>query len=576
MDKDPKPKNKKNIVVVGGGFGGVYACLELEKQFKHMRDEYEIILVSRDNYFTYQPMLAEVVGGSLGVYDSVSALHNLLKRTHLYVREISEIDVKKQTVILSPNFNHTDLELHYDYLVLALGNVTDFRKSTGGLHEHALPFKFLADAFKLRNRVIDVIETAALEKDPEVRKTLLTFVVGGGGFSGVEVVAEINDLARSLTKEYKTLDPNDLRVILVHSKDRLMDREMPEKLGKYARKLLEKRGVEFIMNTHLTSATPNEALLEDGTKIPTKTIVSSVPSSPNPLIETLPFEKIKDRVATDMTLQVHGTENVWAIGDNAAIPLPSNNKYLSPPTAQFAVREGICCAKNIKARVLGKKTKNFAFKEMGMMAALGHRRAIAQLFGFIRLSGFVAWVFWRAAYWAKLPGFNRKIKVLFSWILDTLIPQESVQLKAETKSGITHLHFIKGDTIFHKGDVGDFLYVIVEGEVEVVHTENGEDKVIAKLGKGEIFGEMALLSQRKRTATVKCLSDTEVIAIRRNDFHVLVTHFGDLKEQFLQTEKKRMHENKITIDDEGHLKHIGDLNNPPMGDDFPQKKAGNE
>ncbi len=573
MNSDPKSKKKKNIVILGGGFGGVYTALELEKQFKHHRDEYEIILINRDNYFTYQPMLAEVVGGSLGILDSVSALHNLLKHTHLYVREISEIDIKNQKIILSPNFNHTDLELHYDYLVLSLGNVTDFRDSPGGLHEHALPFKFLADAFKLRNRIIDVIETAAQEEDPEVRKNLLTFVVAGGGFSGVEVVAEINDLAHKLVKEYKMLDHRELRVVLVHSKDRLVDREMPKALGEYAGKLLQKRGVEIIFNKHLTSATPNEAILEDGTKIPSKTIVSSVPSNPNPLIEELHFEKIKGRLLTDRTLRVNGIKNIWAIGDCAAAPDPKTEGKYCPPTAQFAVRQGRCVGKNIKAEAFNLKSKDFSFKALGMMAALGHRRAIAQLFGFIKLSGFIAWVFWRVAYWAKLPGINRKFKVFFSWTLDALVPQESVQLKAEVKSGITHLHYIKGDIIFHKGDIGDFLYIIVKGKVEVIEDKDGKEKVIATLDKGEFFGEMALLNQKKRNATVRCCEDSELIAIRRTDFKILTSNFKDLREQFQKTEEKRLKENKEYLDEKGNIEHIGDLSDSP-DEELPPSKSG--
>lgn len=567
-------ENKKRIVVLGGGFGGVYAAKELQKQFKRMRDEYEIILISRENYFTYQPMLAEVVGGSLGILDSVSALHNLLRKTKLYIRQITEIDIKNQRIILSPNFNHTDVELHYDYLLIALGNVTDFRNSHGGLHEHALPFKFLADAFKLRNRIIDVIETAALETDPDERRALLTFVVGGGGFSGIEVVAEINDLVRKLVKGYDTIDPKEIRVTLIHSKDRLVDREMPPRLGRYAEKILQKRGVEIIFDKHLTSATPNEAIIEDGTKIRTKTVVSTVPSNPNPLIEELSFEKVKGRLLTDPYLQVKGTQNVWAIGDNAAIPLPKNSQFFCPPTAQFAVRQGKYVARNIKAKATNSQPKAFSFKALGMMAALGHRRAIAQLFGFIRLSGIFAWILWRFAYWFKLPGFNRKVKVMMSWMLDTIIPQESVQLKTEIKSGITHLHFVTGDIIFHKGDVGDFLYVIVEGEVEVIERRQEKDEVIATLGKGEFFGEMALLNQKKRNATVRCKSDCELIAIRRADFNILVTNFGDLHNQFKKTETKRLRENREKISPSGNIEYIGDLTHPP-GEEFQPPHAQN-
>lgn len=548
---------KKTIVVLGGGFGGVYTAKYLERLFFLHRDEYEIVLVSRENYFTYQPMLAEVVGGSLGILDSVSSLRALLTHSTIYVREITDINIPNQEITLSPNFNHTDITLHFDYLVFALGTVTDFRTSPGGLHEHALPFKNLSDAFKLRNRLIDVVETAAIEKDPELRRQLLTFVVGGGGFSGVEIVAEVNDLIRKLAKKYKTLKQNDFRVVLVHSKDRLVDRELSPSLGRYAEKLLKERGVELIFNQHLVSATPYEAILDNDVRIATRTVISTVPSTSNPLLETLPFEMKSGHILTDNTLQVVGADNIWAIGDCAAIPSPTGIGYC-PPTAQFAVREGKCVANNIYARCFGKKLKRFRFKELGMMAALGHRRAVAELFGHIKLSGFIAWIFWRVIYLMKLPGLSRKLRVGISWILEAFIPQEAVQLKPEVRSGINHLHYAKGEIIFHKGDVGDYLYIISKGRVEILEEKLGAQVQIAVLGKGEFFGEMALLRQKKRNATTRCLDDCELIAIRKQDFNILVTNFGDLRQNFLRTEQERHEKNKEMFMHHDHDKAAGE------------------
>ncbi len=551
----------KRIVILGGGFGGIYTATHLQKLFKHYRDQYEIILVNRDNYFTYQPMLAEVVAGSLGVTDSVSSLRSLLKHTTIYIREISNIDLEERTITLSPNFHHTDLKISYDHLVIALGNVTDFRKSPGGLHQHALAFKTLKDAIKLRNHLIDVMESAAIEPDPDIRKQLLTFVVGGGGFSGVEIVAEINDLVRLFAKKYPTIVPSEIRVILIHKKDRLVDKELSPSLGRYAEKLLIKRGVEIFFNHELLSATPQEAILHDGTRIPTSTIVSTVPSNPNPLVENLPVEQIKGRIKVDPFLKVYGSDHIWALGDSAAILL-QNSEELAPPTAQFAVRQGKTLAHNIYASCLGGELKSFHFKSLGMMASLGHRKAIAEIFGKIKLSGFIAWVLWRAIYWLKLPGFSRKLKVGFSWFIDMFVSQEFVQLKMETQHGVTHLHYAKDETVFRKGDVGDFLYIIAQGKVEVLDLFNNKEIRVATLGKGEFFGEMALLKQKKRNATIKCLEDTELIAIRKNDFHLLVTNFGNFKEEFLRTERERA-QKKIAISEVGDILDFPDNDVPP-------------
>ncbi|MCB1110599.1 MAG: FAD-dependent oxidoreductase, partial [Chlamydiia bacterium] len=488
----------------------------------------------------FQPMLAEVVGGSLGLLDTINPLRKLLPKTKLYVREVDSIDIENQKVILAPKYSHTPFELSYDHLVLGLGTVTDFR-GMSGLHEHALPFKNLADSVAIRNQVIEVLEGAANEKDPLLKQKLLTFVVGGGGFSGTEVVAEVNDLVRKLAKKYEEIDRNQIRVILVHSKDRLMEREMPESLGTYAAKLLMRRGVEIRFNCHLKAATPEEAVLDTGERIPSKTVISTVPSSPNPLIEGLPLNLVKGKIVADATMQVEGKKNLWSIGDCAAIPHLAG-EGICPPTAQFAIREAKVLAYNIAATLNGKSKKEFRFKALGMMGALGHQSAVAELFGIFKFSGICAWLLWRMIYWLKLPGIDRKIKVALSWILDTMIPIEAVQIKAAPNQGIAQLHFETDEIIFHEGDVGDYLYIIVSGEVEVFITRQGTKKLIAKLGKGEYFGEMALLNQRSRLATVRCLSPVDVLALRKSDFGVLISNFQELRKNFEQTEKTRRRE----------------------------------
>lgn len=530
----------KRVVILGGGFGGAYTAMHLEKYLKKTTEPFEIALVNRENYFVFQPMLAEVVGGSLGLLDTINPLRKLLPKTKLYVREVDSIDIESQKVILAPKYSHTPFELPYDHLVLGLGTVTDFR-GMSGLHEHALPFKNLADSVAIRNQVIEVLEGAANEKDPCLKQKLLTFVVGGGGFSGTEVVAEVNDLVRKLAKKYPEIDRNKIRVILVHSKDRLMEREMPESLGNYAAKLLERRGVEIRFNCHLKAATPEEAVLDTGERIPSKTVISTVPSSPNPLIEDLPLKLTKGKIVTDAGMQVEGHKNLWSIGDCASIP-NLEGEGICPPTAQFAIREAKVLAYNIAASFDGKKKKEFRFKALGMMGALGHHSAVAELFGTFKFSGICAWLLWRMIYWMKLPGIDRKIKVALSWILDTMIPIEAVQIKATPSQGIAQLHFETDEIIFHEGDVGDYLYIIVNGEVEVFTAKGGSEKLIAKLGKGEYFGEMALLNQRSRLATVRCLTPVDVLALRKSDFGVLISNFQELRKNFEQTEKTRRRE----------------------------------
>jgi NADH dehydrogenase len=197
-----------------------------------------------------------------------------------------------------------------------------------------------------------------------------------------------------------------------------------------------------------------------------------------------------------------------------------------------------------------------------MMASLGYQKAIAELFGKIKLSGILAWLLWRVVYWMKLPGVSRKVKVGLSWLLDAMIPQEFVQINAEVRNGINHLHYAKGEIIFRKGDIGDFLYIIVQGKVEVLNSVDGKEIQVATLGKGEFFGEMALLKQKKRNATIRCLEDSELIAIRKNDFNVLITNFGNLREEFLKTESDR-EQKRVYISDTGNLKDFPEEDTPP-------------
>ena len=538
---------KKRIVVLGGGFGGVYTAMRLEKHFKKSK-EWEVVLVNRENYFVYQPMLAEVVGGSVDLLDTVSSIRRLLPKTALYVRDIEKIDTKNKKIVLAPKFSHTELELSYDHLVIGLGNVTDFQ-DIAGLHEHAMPFKNLADAVEIRNRVIDAVETAAGESDEELKRAMLTFVVGGGGYSGVEVCAEVNDFARKMVKKYPRIDPKLVRVVLVHSKDRLLFRELSPTLGEYAGKVLQKRGVEIRFNARLATATPYEAVLADGEKIPALTVISTVPSSPNPLILDTDLPQEKGKLKADLTCQVEGSDHVWALGDCAAIPHPSG-EGICPPTAQFAIRQGTTLADNIYAVIKSETAtakekkkkkydkKKFEFKGLGSLGALGHQRAVAEIMG-MKFSGIIAWMLWRGIYLMKLPGLDRKIKVGISWFLNMIVPIEPVQLKLSQKGGIARLHFETGEDIFRQGDVGDFLYIVVQGEVEILREDEGKVTSIAKLHQGEYFGEMALLNEKQRNATVRCLSPVDVLALKKSDFGALIANFEELKTNFEKTHEKR-------------------------------------
>lgn len=518
-------QRRKRIVILGGGFGGVYTAMYLEKALGR-RDDLEIVLINKENYFVFQPMLAEVVSGSIGILDTVSPIRRMLPKTDLHVREIESIDTTQQTITTTPGFSLHPNVIHYDHLVLALGNVTDFR-GLRGLPEHAIPFKNLSDALYIRNHIIHALEEAAIEhRNIDLRKQLLTFVVAGGGFSGVEVVAELNDFVRGVIRNYPQINPKDVRVVLLHALDRILP-ELDERLALYAQKILAKRGVEICLNTKLEAATGVDAILADGSRIATRTLISTVPSSPNPLVDELVLPKERGRLKVDSSLLVTGTQNVWALGDCALVPM--KNGGLCPPTAQFAIRQAKTAASNIVASIRGGERKQFQFKELGKLGALGHRSAVAQVFG-VNISGFLAWFMWRTIYLMKLPGWGRRLKVAASWTFDLFLPPELVQLKLTNSLGIAHEHFEPGQVIFRQGDLGDRIYIITSGKAEVVRQEDERLIHLAELGAGEYFGEMAILYQTTRNATVRCTEALDVLSIPKREFSALAATLPTMRE----------------------------------------------
>jgi NADH dehydrogenase len=532
-------RKRTRVLVLGGGFAGVYATQHLEKAIGR-RDDAEVALVSKENYFVFQPMLPEAISGSIGLTDTVSPLRRLLPRTEIHVREIESIDLASKVVITSPGFRPHAHALAYDHLVIALGIVNDFR-GLRGLPEHALPFKNLADALQLRSRVIRALEEASIEEDdPELRRQLLTFVVAGGGFSGVEVAAELNDFVRRVARNYRGLDPRQIRVVLVHSQDRLLP-EVAEKLAGFAQRILTRRGVEIRLNARLEAATGEEAVLAAGERIPTRTLVSTVPSSPHPLLEALDLPKTKNgRLIVDRFLRAEGRQDVWALGDCAQVPAPQGG--FSPPTAQHAIRQAKSAARNIVAAIRGGDPESFDFAGLGKMGSLGHRSAVAEILG-LHVSGFLAWWLWRTIYLMKMPGWGRRLRVASSWTLDLLLPPELVELKLAGSMGVAEEHFEPGQEVFRQGDLGDRMYIVLSGSAEVVRRDAGRDVVLGEVGPGEYFGEMALLNQKTRGATVRCTAPMNALSLPKRDLGVLVAHVPELRASLDAVMSRRMRAN---------------------------------
>jgi NADH dehydrogenase len=506
----PRPKE---IVILGAGFGGVYTARFLGRMLKP--GEARISIVNRENYWVYQPLLPEVVSGNIGLTDTVSPIRRLCPHANLIMREVEEIDLKNRVITLSPGFRPRRTQVHYDQLVIALGNVTNYL-GLAGLQEHAMPFRTLADALRLKNHVIHALEEADFESNLELRRKLLTFVVAGGGFSGVEVMAELNDFVRGVARSYPHIPPQEIRCVLVHSGPRILP-EMVDGLALFAEKVLRKRGVEILLNDRLEAATSEKAKLKSGKEILTKTIVSTVPSALPAVLEKLEAPKEKGRLVVDAHLELNGYEGeVWIVGDCGVIKAASGNPV--PPTAQHAVREAKTVARNIAAVMHGKPRTIFTYEALGKLGSLGRHTAVADIFG-IHISGFFAWWLWRTIYLIKMPGWNRKVRIATDWFMDLLFPPDIVQLRVTGTSGITQQHFQPGEIIFNQGDIGDSVFAIQEGECEIMREVDGQSETVAVLGPASFFGEMAVLAESTRNATVKARTAVRVLSMSKTDFN---------------------------------------------------------
>ena len=411
----------KQILILGSGFAGLTLAMELEKKLGRDSSA-EITLINRENFFLFTPMLHEVATSDLDFTTIVSPARKMLRRVHFLVGEVEQIDVENKRVVVSHGFNHHQHTIGFDFLVIGLGCVTNLY-GIAGLRECALTMKTLGDAIRLRNHVISHLEEAdsdcCKEKEP-----LLTFVVAGGGFAGVETVAGINDFVRGSLRSYRRVSENMIRIILIHSGPAILP-ELDKMLGAYAQRKLAERKVEFHLNVKIESYSGGVVRLTDGTTIQADTLVWTAGITPNPLIEAIPCAKARGRLLVNEFMELPAWPGIWALGDCAAVPDRRSGGFY-PATAQHALREAKVVARNIFATLRGKTKKRFDFTTIAQLAAIGRRTGVANILG-INFSGFIAWWLWRTIYLSKLPGLEKKLRVAFDWTLDLIFSKDLVQ-----------------------------------------------------------------------------------------------------------------------------------------------------
>jgi NADH dehydrogenase len=408
------------VLILGGGFGGLYAALEFERM---KAPGVEVTLVSDENFFLFTPMLHEIAASDLDLTTIVSPIRKLLRHVRFFAGTVRSVDLEKKQVVVEHGFDHHAHQLEYDHLVLALGSITNFF-NLPGLAERALTMKTLGDAMQLRNRLIAHLEEADTECAAKDREPLLTFVVAGGGFAGVETIGSIHDFACDALPYYQNLKPEMLRFVLVHPGDYVLP-ELGEKLGRYTSRKLAGRGIELKSNTKVRAITPREVELSDGTAISSFTLVWTAGTAPHPLLDLIDVPKERGKVRVDCEMRVENSPAVWALGDCALIP-DVLGKGCHPPTAQHASREGTRLARNIVATIHGGTPKPFKFRTLGLLASIGHRTGVARILG-MNFSGFMAWWLWRGIYWMKLPRTEKKLRVALDWALDVFFAKDFVQ-----------------------------------------------------------------------------------------------------------------------------------------------------
>ncbi len=422
------------VVILGGGFAGLSAARAFERRRKRVKG-LEIVLVDRNNYMLFTPMLPEAATGSVEAQHITEPFREQLKHVRFELGEVLNVDETRRVVSVRHPLTNESKALDYDELVLALGS-TASTMGVEGVERCAFPLRTLADAERLRNAVIAAVEIASESTDIAERDRLLRFVIVGGGFTGVEAAGELNAFVRSILRYYPVLHEQMLRVVVVQGEKRLLP-HLPDRFGKYAARVLHDRGVEIRTGVDVASVDSAGVTLKSGERYESRTIVWAAGTEPAPIVKRLGLKVSRHgAIETQRDFSVDGRPHLWAIGDCAAVPKQDGGTYA--PLAQNATREGPLLTRNVLARLRGKRTKPFSYTTKGQMASLGDRRALAELPGGVELTGLPAWVLWRTYYLGRLPGVSRKTRVALDWTLGVAFGRTDDALRSFDRLRMTH------------------------------------------------------------------------------------------------------------------------------------------
>jgi NADH dehydrogenase len=507
-----------HVLILGGGFVAQAAVKKLRRQIR--RGQVAVTVVDRDNYFTFHALIGEMVTGRILPSNILNPSRRVFAPAQVHVGEIETIDIGEKKVVTRNRFDGTRSELEYDHAVVAVGTGENL-EAYPGLAEHAYRLKSFDDCFRLKNHIMEMFELADIERDAEERRRLLTFFVAGGGFSGSELAGELADFVRRLTKrEYRGIKREECRVVVVHPGPTLLpelyggknterDERGYPKLVEYGMKHSRKLGVELMLETRVTGATPNEVYLSNGQHIPTRTIVSTVGSKPWPILDEIDLPKdSRGRLVTDEFLRVDGRPELWAGGDCGSVPHPKGGTC--PPVALFAKKEGQQIGKNIARSLAGKPLRPFRGSVIGQGISIGNRTAVGTLKG-IPMKGKLAWLSWRSVVWGyAIPSWDRRFRLLADWVIWPFVGRDIVQMgpSEATAYDVRHHVYQPGEPIAESSRPVQLVHIIVEGEVEVYRGSDGSDELLETIGAGDHFGRKWLERRGADAARAKSLVRT--------------------------------------------------------------------
>ena len=481
-------KEPTRVVCLGGGWVAIYLARSLRSAVR--RGEVKLTVISRDNYSTVHGLIAEMLTCKIQPQQINSSVREMIAPAQLHNAEIESVDLGNLYVHTRRLLDGRAYNVPFDHLVVGVGSVEDFSRYVG-MGEHTFPLKTFADCYRLRNHLVSVLETAAIETDPLERSRLLTFVVAGGNYAGVEVACDLVDYFRFLTRRrYPELKPHDFRVVLVEAGPQIL----PE-LGKrhpylvtYAEKRVRKLGIEMHLDTRIHAATAEEAVLTSGERIATRSIITCTGLKCSPLLEQFPSQRdARGRLVTDQFCRVPELTNVWAGGDCAAVPHPDGGSC--PPLAHYAQKAGANIGTNILLSGAGKALTPYSFNGLGEACTLGHRSAIAHIKG-VPACGYLAWVGWRFIVLTMfVPSWTRRIRLMFDWWLTLILGRDIVNPRIDEGGAISHVLYEPGQIIIAAGETRRYHYLVESGEVDVVSSDSDGEAVLSSLKDGDYFGD---------------------------------------------------------------------------------------